>query len=87
MLDILCIRLSSSTTAVIEGAVGFGVVLDPKYSAYVSTVPHPAISFERLTKEQVKIADIPLQLLETMKIDIYFRKFLTRKCLLLLVYA
>lgn len=54
-------------------------MLDPKYSAFVSTVPYPAIAFERLSKEQVKVADLPLRLLETMKIDIYFRKNLIRK--------
>lgn len=64
----------------IEAALGFGVVPDPKSGAYVSTLKSPSIVFERLSKEEVKVADGPLRLLETMDLDISFRKVLTRKC-------
>jgi hypothetical protein len=63
----------------IEACMGFSVVVDPRTSAYISTVRSPGIIFERLSKEEVKVADGPLRLLETMKLDINFRKTLTRK--------
>lgn len=63
----------------IEGAVGFAVVPDAKSSAVVATMPRPAILFERLSKEAVKVADGPLRLLERMDVDVSFRKTLTRK--------
>ncbi len=64
---------------VIEAVVGFSVVVDPKYSSFVSTMKDPSIMFCRLSKEEVKIADGPLRLLETMDLNISFRKVLTRK--------
>lgn len=66
----------------IEAVLGFAVVHDPRYSAYVSTVRHPAICFQRLTKEEVKIADGPLRLLESMDLRTNFRKNITRKYIL-----
>ncbi len=63
----------------IEAVVGFAVVIDPKYSAYIATTRSPSIVFQRLSKEEVAIADQPLRLLETMQLDISFRKFLTRR--------
>lgn len=62
---------------VVEGYPGFSVVLDPKHSALSSTLPYPAILFERLSREAAKIADGPLNLLQTMDIEVYFRKVLT----------
>lgn len=72
-------RLESKGFTVIEGAVGFAVVPDAKSSAVVATLPRPAILFERLSKEAVKVADGPLRLLERMDVDVSFRKTLTRK--------
>lgn len=72
--------------AVIEGVVGFAVVLDPKYSAYVSTINNPHVAFERLNKDIAKRANGPMNLLETMKIDIAYRKILTRKRLTCIAY-
>ena len=65
----------------LEAAIGFAVVVDPKSSAFISTVKSPAIVFERMSKEKVKIADGPLRLLETMNLEVNFRKVLTRKFL------
>lgn len=64
---------------VLETAVGFAVVLDPRNSALVSTIKSPSIIYQRLTKEEVEIADGPLRLLETMSLVTYFRKNVTRK--------
>jgi hypothetical protein len=71
-------RAEANGNTVIEGVVGFSVVVDPKYSAFVSTVRHPAVMFSRLSKEEVKVADVPLRILETMDLDVSFRKVLTR---------
>jgi hypothetical protein len=72
-------RVEAKGCVMIEASVGFAVVLDPKNSAFVSTLPYPGIVFERLSKEEVKVADGPLRLLETMNVEISFRKVLTRK--------
>lgn len=72
-------RVESKGCTVLEASIGFAVVIDPRSNACISTVKHPAVVFERLSKEKVKIADGPLRLLETMDLDIYFRKVLTRK--------
>lgn len=71
--------MESRGFTVIEGVVGFAVVLDPKYCAAVATTSQPSILFERLTKEAVKVADGPLRLLEAIDVDVHFRKILTRK--------
>ena len=71
--------MESKGLTTIEAVVGFSVVLDPKYSAYISTVRDPGLMFCRLSKEEVKVADGPLRLLETMDLNISFRKVLTRK--------
>jgi hypothetical protein len=63
----------------LEATIGFAVVVDPKTSAFISTVRSPGIVFERMSKEKVKLADGPLRLLETMNVEISFRKVLTRK--------
>lgn len=72
-------RVESKGFTVLEAAVGFAVVLDPRNSALVSTVGSPGVVFQRLSKEEVKIADGPLRLLETMSVVSYFRKTITRK--------
>lgn len=77
--------LSNNKFIVIEAVVGFAVVLDPKYSAYISTIANPSILYERLTKENEKIVDGPLRLLEAMKTQVYFRKTLTRKLYMLMM--
>lgn len=64
----------------IEGFAGFGVVVNPATQALTPTVNGPAIMIERLTKEIEKFCVGPLNLLETMKLEIYYRKTLTRKC-------
>jgi hypothetical protein len=74
--------MESKGLTVIESVIGFGVVIDPKYSAYVATTRSPSILYTRLSKEEVAIADKPLSLLETMPLDASFRKFLTCKSLL-----
>ncbi len=63
----------------VEGCPGFAVVLHPKNSALCATTRDPAVVFERLSKEDIKVADGPLNLLQTMDIRIFFRKVLTRK--------
>jgi hypothetical protein len=70
---------NTAAIAIIEGVVGFAVVLDAKYSAYTATVRHPSLMFERLSKEAVRVADGPMNLLETMDLDFHFRKVLTRE--------
>lgn len=72
-------RVESKGFTVLEAAVGFAVVLDPRNSALVSTVGSPGVVFQRLSKEEVRIADGPLRLLETMSVVSYFRKTITRK--------
>ncbi|RYH15005.1 hypothetical protein EON65_32570 [archaeon] len=72
-------RIESKGITVIESIIGFGVVIDPKHSAFVATTNYPTICYSRLSKEEVVIADKPLSLLETMPLTTYFRKFLTRK--------
>jgi len=83
--DIVRDTLSSDKFIVIEAVVGFAVVLDPKYSAYISTIANPSILYERLTKENEKIVDGPLRLLEAMKTQVYFRKTLTRKLYMIMM--
>lgn len=74
-----CNRIESKGITVIESIIGFGVVVDPKHSAFVATTNYPTICYARLSKEEVAIADKPLSLLESMPLTAYFRKFLTRK--------
>lgn len=83
--DIVKDTLSNNKFIVIEAVVGFAVVLDPKYSAYISTIANPSILYERLTKENEKIVDGPLRLLEAMKTQVYFRKTLTRKSYMMMM--
>eukprot|EP00599_Poterioochromonas_sp_BG-1_P001738 CAMPEP_0173149196 /NCGR_PEP_ID=MMETSP1105-20130129/10183_1 /TAXON_ID=2985 /ORGANISM="Ochromonas sp., Strain BG-1" /LENGTH=398 /DNA_ID=CAMNT_0014064019 /DNA_START=36 /DNA_END=1229 /DNA_ORIENTATION=+ len=75
--SILAEEVESKGSTAIEASLGFAVVIDPKTSAYVSTLKSPSVVFERLSKEDVKVADGPLRLLETMDLDISFRKVLT----------
>lgn len=77
--SILSDEIEAKGITMIEAVVGFSVVLDPKYNALKPTTRSPAVVYERLSKEDVKYADGPLRLLETMNVDVYFRKVLTRK--------
>jgi len=63
--------------AVIEGVVGFAVVVHPKTGAYCPTTPQPSIIYERLSKEIEDIADGPLRLLEHTEMHTMFDKTLT----------
>ena len=70
-------RLEAKSLTVIEGLTGFGVVSDSR-GVLCPTVNGPAIMIERLTKETEEFCTGPLNLLETMKIEVYYRKTLTR---------
>lgn len=61
----------------IECAVGFGVVLHPRFGAFALTIPKPSIIIERLSKEKMYVADGPVRLLETMEFNVLFKKVLT----------
>ena len=63
----------------IDGAVGFGVVQVPPLGAYCATVPSPSFAFVRLSKEIVRVAEGPLNLLETTNIYILYKKTITSK--------
>lgn len=71
--------MTSGNIVVIEGVVGFAVVNDSRYKDALRATNPPAVMFERLSREAVKIADGPMNLLETMDMEFYFRKTLTRK--------
>lgn len=63
--------------AVVEGVVGFAVVVHPKTGALCPTTQHPTIIFERLSKEIEDIADGPLRLMENTDLQSHFDKTLT----------
>ena len=63
--------------AVVEGVVGFAVVVHPKTGAFCPTLSRPAVVFERLSKEIEDIADGPLRLLEHTSMETMFDKTLT----------
>ena len=64
---------------ILEGAVCFAVVPNAKANyALKSTSLYPAIVLERLRKEDVKLADGPLNLIEHMDISFLYRKNITR---------
>ncbi len=63
--------------AVVECVVGFAAVPHPKNGAIVPTVQAPVIIFERLDKEIAGIAGGPCNLMECMKLEVYYRKVLT----------
>ena len=56
----------------------FAVVPDPSSGALASTAPAAGLVMERLTKEMVKAADGPVNLVEAMGFPVNFRKVLTR---------
>ena len=67
---------------ILEGAVCFAVVPNAKANyALKSTSLYPAIVLERLRKEDVKLADGPLNLIEHMDISFLYRKNITRTIL------
>jgi hypothetical protein len=63
---------------VIECVICFAVVPDPASGALISTAPAAGLVMERLTKEMVKAADGPVNLVEAMGFPVNFRKVLTR---------
>ena len=48
---------------------------------YSCTVITPQIMLERLNKEVAEVAEGPVNLLETIGIEVQFRRTLTRKCM------
>ena len=85
---------SGSNVAVVEGLVGFAcvpvrILLQTKHNGpketapaacyYASTVTSPKIMMERLNKDISTVAHGPVNLLETLGIEIQFRKTLSRK--------
>lgn len=73
------LRVETKGLTVIEAVIGFAVVLNPRTSAYIATIPSPCVLYQRLSKEEVAIADQPLRLLEHMPVFPHFRKTITRK--------
>ena len=63
---------------VIEGAIGFAVVPDG-LNGLVPTTMSPSILFERLSDESYKIAEGPINLIESTKLMLYFRRNITRE--------
>jgi hypothetical protein len=70
--------LETKGLPVIEAVIGFAAVIEPKTLAYQPT-RYPSILYQRLSKEDVKIADQPLRLLEVMKVNTFFRRDVSRK--------
>lgn len=86
----------SSNVAVVEGIAAFACVPVPYINNptsgsksglsevtgyfYSCTVATPQLMLERLNKEIAEVAEGPVNLLETIGIEIQFRKTLTRKC-------
>lgn len=86
----------SSNVAVVEGIAAFACVPVPYVNSptsvspsgssevmahfYSCTVITPQMMLERLNKEISEVAEGPVNLLETIGIEIQFRKTLTRKC-------
>ena len=64
---------------VIECVVCFAVVPHPATGALTATISSSGLVLERLSREMVKVADGPVNLIEYTKIPITFKKILTRK--------
>lgn len=78
---------TDSSIAVVEGLVGFACVpvpfsTDSSSSAYyyACTLSSPKVMLERLNNDIATVAEGPVNLLETLDLQIQFRKNLTRKC-------
>jgi hypothetical protein len=67
---------------VVEGVVGFGISINPKNQALTPTTHYPGLLFERISKENEKLVEGPLNLLEAMKLESYYRKVLTRELMI-----
>jgi hypothetical protein len=61
----------------LECAVGFAVIQHPRTQSYVSTIYNPSLAMIRLPKEVIRVAEGPVNLLETMNIYIFYRKSIT----------
>ena len=64
----------------IECVVGFSVIQHPKSSAYLSTVSSPKIAIFRLSNDIMRVAEGPVNLLETTNIFIFYKKVISSKC-------
>mmetsp|Transcript_4591 Transcript_4591/g.4110 ORF Transcript_4591/g.4110 Transcript_4591/m.4110 type:complete len:407 (-) Transcript_4591:35-1255(-) len=62
---------------VVEGVVGFAVIQQEKTNILIPSLLFPTILFERLAKEQIDLCEGPLNLLESMDLEIYYRKNIT----------
>ena len=62
---------------VIEGGVNFAVVPKGKGNSLVSTVSQSGFVMERLSKDIVKFADGPVNLIEATDFPILFQKMIT----------
>eukprot|EP01036_Dinobryon_divergens_P024514 gene24512-32971_t len=62
---------------VVEGFVSFAVIKSPRFNGYLPTIPTNAVFFERLTPEASRVANGPLNLIESTPLTVYYRKVLT----------
>jgi hypothetical protein len=58
--------------------MGFSVIQSAENGAYMPTVNDGKIGMERLSKDVEKVANGPVNLLETMSIEILYNKTITR---------
>jgi len=63
---------------VVEGVVGFAVLFNQRFNTYVPTIPTTAVLFERLSADAARVANGPLNLLESTNLTVYYRKIITR---------
>jgi len=63
---------------VVEGVVGFAVIFNQRFNAYVPTIQTTAVLFERLSADAARVANGPLNLLESTSLNVYYRKIITR---------
>ena len=62
----------------VEGVVGFAVIFNQRFNAYVPTIQTTAVLFERLSADAARVANGPLNLLESTSLNVYYRKIITR---------
>lgn len=66
------------SVVIIDCIIGFGVVVHPNNNkCLISTTTKPKIIMDRLTKEIMDQADGPVNLIESLKFDIIFKRGLT----------
>ena len=63
--------------ALIECSVGFAVIPHPVTGALTPTTPTPSIALERMSNEINRIAEGAVNLMDTIDLDMQFRKVLT----------